>query len=641
MASALKNRASCGLLWPIAAELAVAVQVSTQSGFDFMATPLVHPRYRQDEDIYDASASSFGGGGGAGTDEAIVATKAPRGYPFTRSDMLLNSADWSSLVVGIISRDANLESSVAAIRRRAEVRIQRELTFAAHLGLSAILIPINKSRNANLARLMYSCCMNKTTTMQIWARVPINAPTSLVQPLSDEDPWEWWDVFRNVANSEKRLSLALELGAEPPTEARLKRWLGEPVKALIISTRLFLTNKRGYPVLSRQLQVLIRQFLPLDPQCIIDGRARGHDFRFYQQYLDHLWQQQMDGGDVIKQYARGYEDFLQSPLQPLMDNLESGTYEVFEKDPIKYTEYERAIWHAIVDKVPDESKDSAAPLIVMVLGAGRGPLVRAALRAADMAARRIRVFAVEKNPNAVVTLLTQKNQEWRDRVEVIATDMRDWHPRECDKADIVISELLGSFGDNELSPECLYPAQRVMKSDGVSIPASYTSFVVPLQSSKLYNEVRNSYDRDKNPHANFETPYVVHFQNRTELSEPQALFTFEHPIKGPIDNSRYGIKTFEISLSSELHGFGGYFECTLYKDIMISINPKTHSKGMFSWFPIFFPLRTPVKLLKGNEVELHFWRLNNGKQVWYEWCITKPVGVAIHNPSGRSYTIGL
>ena len=28
-----------------------------------------------------------------------------------------------------------------------------------------------------------------------------------------------------------------------------------------------------------------------------------------------------------------------------------------------------------------------------------------------------------------------------------------------------------------------------------------------------------------------------------------------------------------------LHGFGGYFECTLYKDIMISILPSTHSKG--------------------------------------------------------------
>ncbi len=39
----------------------------------------------------------------------------------------------------------------------------------------------------------------------------------------------------------------------------------------------------------------------------------------------------------------------------------------------------------------------------MVLGAGRGPLVTASMNAARRADVKIRVFAVEKNPNAVVT----------------------------------------------------------------------------------------------------------------------------------------------------------------------------------------------------------------------------------------------
>ncbi len=58
------------------------------------------------------------------------------------------------------------------------------------------------------------------------------------------------------------------------------------------------------------------------------------------------------------QFAQGYEDFLQFPLQPLMDNLESQTYEVFEKDPVKYTEYQRAMYLAILDKVSLEEKDT-------------------------------------------------------------------------------------------------------------------------------------------------------------------------------------------------------------------------------------------------------------------------------------------
>ena len=37
----------------------------------------------------------------------------------------------------------------------------------------------------------------------------------------------------------------------------------------------------------------------------------------------------------------------QLPLQPLKDNLESATYEVFEKDPVKYVQYENAVCGAI------------------------------------------------------------------------------------------------------------------------------------------------------------------------------------------------------------------------------------------------------------------------------------------------------
>jgi len=41
--------------------------------------------------------------------------------------------------------------------------------------------------------------------------------------------------------------------------------------------------------------------------------------------------------------------------------------------------------------------------VLMVLGAGRGPLVTASLNAAQKAETRVFIYAVEKNPNAVVT----------------------------------------------------------------------------------------------------------------------------------------------------------------------------------------------------------------------------------------------
>lgn len=57
-----------------------------------------------------------------------------------------------------------------------------------------------------------------------------------------------------------------------------------------------------------------------------------------------------------------YEDILEIPLQPLYDNLTSYTYEVFEKDPIKYIYYQRAIESALIDKIPNEEADTKTVL---------------------------------------------------------------------------------------------------------------------------------------------------------------------------------------------------------------------------------------------------------------------------------------
>jgi len=46
-----------------------------------------------------------------------------------------------------------------------------------------------------------------------------------------------------------------------------------------------------------------------------------------------------------EQFEAPYFDYLQVPLQPLQDNLESRTYEIFEKDPVKYVQYEEVQQH--------------------------------------------------------------------------------------------------------------------------------------------------------------------------------------------------------------------------------------------------------------------------------------------------------
>lgn len=96
-------------------------------------------------------------------------------------------------------------------------------------------------------------------------------------------------------------------------------------------------------------------------------------------------------------------ELFQVPLQPLADNLESQTYEVFERDPVKYVNYEKAVYLALLDlqKLPGKEKET---FCVMVVGAGRGPLVRATLNASESSGVPVFVYALDKNPNAVVTL---------------------------------------------------------------------------------------------------------------------------------------------------------------------------------------------------------------------------------------------
>lgn len=238
------------------------------------------------------------------------------------------------------------------------------------------------------------------------------------------------------------------------------------------------------------------------------GKHPNDNLDEYYQYLCHIFKRHdvFDDDDRIEVQYRNY---LQSPLQPLADNLESTTYETFENDTVKYDVYENSLYRAFLDKkkygrffqtkesnLNEKDEDTQMkeeraddPIVVMYFGAGRGPLIRRALQAAKKADVDIRVIALDKNPNAIVTLrnmIIDENLE--DKVTLFAGDMRKISIGEM-QGDILMSELLGSFGDNELSPECLNACEKFLKKGGIYIPYSYTNYILPLSSQILWNEV--------------------------------------------------------------------------------------------------------------------------------------------------------
>lgn len=226
----------------------------------------------------------------------------------------------------------------------------------------------------------------------------------------------------------QRLSVAVELNFDLPSLEELQRWNAEPVKLVIIPTTVFRTNSAGYPVLAKTHQLFIKQLMRNgSPDFIISsvdfkGSHENMTLSNYREYLAHLYSTLPPFG-VVDKFVDGYHDFLQSPLQPLMDNLEEATYSVFETDPVKYQLYEEAILQALIDRVP---KGSNAETVIMIVGAGaRGPLVDRCISASKKSGRKVKLYAIEKNPNAIPTLLRKQQDEWQyDNVQIFHVDMR-------------------------------------------------------------------------------------------------------------------------------------------------------------------------------------------------------------------------
>jgi protein arginine N-methyltransferase 5 len=403
-------------------------------GFDYVLAPLVDPSYRPS--LVE----------GNGVDTQVL--------PVCGSDLVLSPSQWSSHVVGKISSWIDLDSEDEVLRMDSETTLKQEIAWATHLSLQACLLPTPKGKScANYAR-----CVNQIlqglTTLQLWLRVPlVKSEGDSMDDTSEglNDSWELWNSFRLLCEHDSKLSVALDVLSTLPSETSLGRWMGESVRAAILSTDAFLTNARGYPCLSKRHQKLIAGFFDHAAQVVICGKpvhnlqkpldsssegTEKNPLRIYLDYVAYLFQK-MESLSEQERIELGYRDFLQAPLQPLMDNLEAQTYETFERDSVKYIQYQRAVEKALVDRVPDE-KASELTTVLMVVGAGRGPLVRASLQAAEETDRKLKVYAVEKNPNAVVTLHNLVKMEgWEDVVTIISCDMRFWNAPE--QADILVS----------------------------------------------------------------------------------------------------------------------------------------------------------------------------------------------------------
>ena len=699
-----------------------AVAAAQEQGYDGVTVQLTNDRWRErwermclmipgEEDpepsgmIRSSSRTSlarFGAPVSPGpSDEAKMRAEAEawrRTPQFQRAEVnLLHGGQDLEGITVLASPWLELDSEDEGIRFDSELALRQELAYAAYLGVSHVVLPAPSSEPErrpflpDYARAVYTALTGIAgeppaagSWMRVSVRLPVSSPHILSTILTrqaersprgptgvpaaaylrtnDNWAWETWEALQTLCSYHPRLHVALDLSMPLPPATSIARWNAERVSMVWLPSASFLANAKGYPVLSKSAQRLVRQLLRRRPTVVLSDVAapppqhtRGGP-RAYLQYVRHLCATQ-PVQSAIEAFAQGYSDWLQAPLQPMLDNLESSTYEVFEQDPVKYALYEEAVFRALADRAP-----AGATTRIWIVGAGRGILVSRCLEAARRASRAVHITALEKNPNAVIALQDRLVTEWGDeQVTVLAGDMRTLPvpASMSERADMVVSELLGSFADNELCPECLDGAMRFLKPNGLAIPSSYMPFIAPIASAKLHASIRSADDAGANVgsapasagmgttgvrRTGFDMPYVVLMQSANVLSstggagewqQVQPCWRFEH---GPMDQSglacdasglpltnnhnvRTSVNTFHVPHAGVCHGLAGYFEAHLYGDIMLSIHPDADraTENMISWFPFFFPLREPLYVPDNSELEVHLWRLTDDKRVWYEW----------------------
>ena len=560
------------------------------------------------------------------------------------------------------------------------------LPWAWHMNLPAVILPVPDDNlpqySQQLASLALTALQEAGGSFQLW--VPVLLDSASVCK---------WHKIIAACQYPALVGVLLEI---PPVIGDPREFISKqmnllhnligcgPIKTFSMRTSLFLTNKQGFPTLSKPHQYITEYLLKrlgrtLKVLLINDTGATNRSH--FQQYLQHLRNREsvtsvLDSGNA--QDEHDYLDALQKPLQPLQDHLLFATYEVFEGDPIKYQRYQDACRSFL------QQRQSGTHTMVLVVGAGRGPLVTAVLKAygESQSATSLRVVAVEKNPSAVLYLQSKQRFDplWQQhQVQVIQTDLRSLEEQYCQQANLIVSELLGSFGCNELSPECLDALLKRCRPEVQSIPARYTSFLSPVSSLKLHQEVMaqsfypDNSGRVVGQQTAVETPYVVRTHAASQMFPEQSCWTFEHPTilddtsrkvslvfrdnRGAIScGPGYGAVDDMVASNEEdsepwiVTGLLGTFSADLSPTGLhkISIAPDSFSVGMFSWFPLYFPLQHPIHVPPQGAVETSIWRKIDEKRVWYEWMATVVDGdgnvlstTPVHNSKGRSSHVSL
>lgn len=222
--------------------------------------------------------------------------------------------------------------------------------------------------------------------------------------------------------------------------------------------------------------------------------------------------------------------------------------------------------------------------VVCDLGTGTGILSQWALEAGAK-----RVYGIDFNKKILETAKLNLVEFGERFIPLFGNSLNIQLP---EKVDVIISETIGNFADNENCILYLKDAKyRFLKSDGVMIPSNLKQVLVPVHSPGLSQQIEKL-----DLALNY---YETVIPKKDYVADPVAVnqFNFE------LDNLVEYQKEFSVQLNKNLPvtGFKGWFVAQLSPNIILDTE---EVKEDSSWNHCYFP--TQEQLMVNGKIKISF-----------------------------------
>lgn len=282
-------------------------------------------------------------------------------------------------------------------------------------------------------------------------------------------------------------------------------------------------------------------------------------------------------------------------------------HQLMLNDALRMAAYEAAVKCAVRPGV-----------VVLDLGTGTGILAEWALQAGASI-----VYGIEVN-GRILNIAKQKLQQAGFGARFVPVNALSFDAELPEKADLIISEIIGNFGDNEDCHRILADARtRFLKPGGQMLPERVTTFLVPVSSTRAHAQIRQGKCKAISESYNledllrrlqitdqFSIYYDVILPESCYLARPQKARVFD--LAADQAQAAYEISLeFPVTEDGLLTGFKGYFVADLAAGITLDISGSdiVTRTASDSWKHCYLPIPEPLPVRRGEAIAITLSRL--------------------------------